>query len=214
MNIQDNFSPDDSDSRLLKALASLNQISGAINRIGSDDVISSVKSLQLIAESAILVVPGSSAVIYTYDELHGMFEQESRVSARPDVNDSKTQIPPKSDDVPRKNGIGFRTIARRHSVLSYEEPDLDVHPYYVLMGIKAVGCFPLIVNEQVVGVLYVYLREERSFTRLELLMLENFVNQAAMAIYHTRRLANMRRDLARKEDELNRFHRAGMLISS
>jgi signal transduction histidine kinase len=45
-------------------------------------------------------------------------------------------------------------------------------------------------------------------------MLENFVNQAAMAIYHTRRLANMQRDLERKEDEINRLHRASMLISS
>ncbi len=72
----------------------------------------------------------------------------------------------------------------------------------------------LIVVEQVVGVLYVYLREDRPFSRLELLMLDNFVNQAAMAIYHTRRLASMRRDLARKEDELNRLNRAGMLISS
>jgi K+-sensing histidine kinase KdpD len=35
-----------------------------------------------------------------------------------------------------------------------------------------------------------------------------------MAIYQTRRLANVKRDLARKEDELSRLHRAGLLISS
>ncbi|HEX9332802.1 MAG TPA: GAF domain-containing protein, partial [Anaerolineales bacterium] len=46
------------------------------------------------------------------------------------------------------------------------------------------------------------------------LMLDNFVNQAAMAIYHARRLAGIRRDLTRKEDELNRLRRAASLISS
>ncbi len=45
-------------------------------------------------------------------------------------------------------------------------------------------------------------------------MLDNFVNQAAMAVYHTRRLATVRRDLERKKDEINRLNRAGMLISS
>ena len=74
MNIQENIPPNEADLRLLEALASLNQISGTINRIGSDDVISSADSLQLIVESAIRVVPGSSAVIYTYDETHGIFE--------------------------------------------------------------------------------------------------------------------------------------------
>ena len=45
-------------------------------------------------------------------------------------------------------------------------------------------------------------------------MLDNFVNQAAMAIYHSRRLAGVRRDLLRKDEELNQLRRAGMLISS
>jgi hypothetical protein len=35
-----------------------------------------------------------------------------------------------------------------------------------------------------------------------------------MAIYHARRLKGVHRDLARKEDELNRLHRAGLIISS
>lgn len=220
MNLQDGLPPDETDSRrfagLLEALASLNQISGAINRIGSDDVISSADSLQLIVESAIRVVPGSSAVIYTYDEKYGLFERESRVAAQPEILSAAAQQPKNApaDDFPRPNGIGMRAIQQRRGLVSYEQPDLDVHPRHAAQGVRAVGAFPLIVAEQVVGILYVYLREERPFTRLELLMLENFVHQAAMAIYHTRRLSAMRRDLARKEEELNRLHRAGMLISS
>ncbi|PWH14644.1 MAG: hypothetical protein DDG60_07780 [Anaerolineae bacterium] len=215
MNLSENLSPGETDARLLEALASLNQISDAINRIGSEDVISSADSLQLIVESAIRVVPGSSAVIYTYDEARGTFERESRVSASPlplqeqDGNQSDV-----ADDFPRPNGIGTRAIQQRRGLVSYEQTDLDVHPYHAARGVRAVGCFPLIVAEQAVGVLYIYLREARPFTRLELLMLENFVHQAAMAIYHTRRLAAMRRNLARKEEELTRLRRAGMLISS
>lgn len=212
MSLPPTLTPEEADARLLEALASLNQISGTINRIGSAEVISSADSLQLIVESAIRVVPGSAAVIHIYDESRGCFESGSRVAAEPGG-----ETPRSSEleaDFPRPNGIGMRAIQRRRKVLSYDETDIDVHPYHAARGVQALGCFPLIVVEQVVGVLYVYLREARSFTRLELLMLDNFVNQAAMAIYHTRRLATIRRDLARKEDELNRLHRAGMLISS
>jgi signal transduction histidine kinase/putative methionine-R-sulfoxide reductase with GAF domain len=65
-----------------------------------------------------------------------------------------------------------------------------------------------------VGILYIYLHEDRQFTNLEQLMLDNFVNQAAMAIYHSQRLAGIRRDLTRKDEELNQLRRAGLLISS
>jgi GAF domain-containing protein len=108
----------------------------------------------------------------------------------------------------------MRTLQRRQRSLSYEEPDLDVHPYHAALGVKAVACFPLIVADQAVGILYIYLYEERQFTQLEQLMLNNFVNQAAMAIYHARRLAGVKHDLIRKEEELNQLRRAGLLISS
>jgi signal transduction histidine kinase/GAF domain-containing protein len=205
--------PEINEAQLLEVLASLNQISDAINHIGPGDASNSGVSLQLIVESAIRVVPGSSAVIHTYDQATGRFEAESRVSAQAEGHALSTN-PVYSDDAPRPNGIGFRTIQRRRRTLSYEERDLDVHPYHAALGVNAVGCFPLIVADQTVGILYIYLYEKREFTQLEQLMLDNFVNQAAMAIYHARRLAGMHRDLARKEDELNRLHRAGLIISS
>jgi GAF domain-containing protein/nitrogen-specific signal transduction histidine kinase len=206
-------SPQETDPRLLEALRILNQISNAINRIGSEENSQNDFSLQLIVNSAIRVVPGSSAVIYTYDQATGTFESESRVSAEPEWRKPLSEID-HPDDAPRTTGIGMRTIQRRRRSFSYEEPDLNVHPYHVALGVKAVACFPLIVTEQVVGLLYIYLHEERQFTHLEQLMLDNFVNQAAMAIYHARRLAGIRRDLMRKDEELNQLRRAGLLISS
>lgn len=210
MNTQTFPPSEETDRRLLEALASLNQISDSINRIGSDQ---NDLTLQMIVESAIRVVPGSSAVIYTYDQSTGTFEEESRVSAEPGWH--RLSIPPgRPDDAPRPHGIGMRTIRRRRRCLSYEEADLDVHPYHAALGVKAVACFPLIVAEQVVGLLYIYLHEERQFTHLEQLMLDNFVNQAAMAIYHARRLADVQRDLVRKDEELKQLRQAALLISS
>ncbi|MBK8784567.1 MAG: GAF domain-containing protein [Anaerolineales bacterium] len=206
-------SPEINEAKLLEVLASLNQISDAINHIGPADAGSSGVSLQLIVESAIRVVPGSSAVIYTYDQTTGRFEAESRVSAQAEGH-ALHKNPEYSDDAPRLGGIGIRTIERRHRTISYEEHDLDVHPYHAALGVNAVGCFPLIVAQQAVGILYIYLYEKREFTKIEQLMLDNFVNQAAMAIYHARRLTGVHRDLARKEDELSRLHRAGLIISS
>lgn len=199
-------SSDRTDSRLAEVLTSLNQIGAAINRISPHD--SGVQeTLRLIVESATRVVPGASAVIYTYDPAAGAFDLTSRVSA----GEPADAIP---EDAPRPGGIGARAIRERRRVLSYEEPDLDIHPAKVQAGAKAMACFPLIVAEQAVGALYVYLHQERRFEELELLALENFVNQAAMAIYQARQLAHVRRDLMRREDELSRLHRAGLLISS
>ena len=206
-------SPEINENQLLEVLASLNQISDAINHIAPGDTSNSGVSLQLIVETAIRVVPGSSAVIYTYDQATGQFEAESRVSAQAEGR-ALPANPDYPDDAPRPGGIGIRTIQRRRRSLSYEEHDLDIHPYHAALGVNAVGCFPLIVAEQAVGILYIYLHEAREFTKLEQLMLDNFVNQAAMAIYHARRLTGVRRDLARKEEELSRLHRAGLIISS
>ncbi len=203
------------DSRLLEALTNLNQVGTAINRFGPQgklhhelDPGGEVRNtLLLIVESAIRVVPGASAVIYMYDQSQHAFDLASRVSA------GEPAGAPHQDN-PRADGIGVRAITQRRRVISYEEPDLTIHPMKVQAGAKAMACFPLVVAYQAVGALYVYLHEQRRFDQIELLMLENFVNQAAMAIYQARRLASVQRDLQRKEEELKRLRRAGMLISS
>ena len=197
----------ETDPRLLDALASLNRIGAAINRISPWDGGDGRETLRLIAESAIKVVPGASAVIYAYDQAERAFDSTSRVSAGELAGAGP-------DDVPRPDGIGTRAIGQRRRVISYEEPDLQIHPAKVASGARIMACFPLVVAYRPVGALYVYLHQERRFSQLELLMLDNFVNQAAMAIYQARRLASIQRDLARKEEELKRLRRAGLLISS
>lgn len=206
-----------SDPRLLAALASLNQIGATINRLAPGHPDSIASTLSLIVESAIKVLPGASAVIYAYDQEKRTFEVRSRVSAGElslelgsrAVSDAELWA-----DLPRSDGIGARAMHLRRRVLSYEEPDLEIHPAKVRAGAQAMACFPLEVAGQSMGALYVYLHHARTFSRFELLMLDNFVNQAAMAMYQQRRLVDVRRDLSRKEDELSRLRHAGLLISS
>jgi signal transduction histidine kinase len=194
-------------SRLLNALARLNQISSTISQFGSGDQSSVEATLRLIVESAVEVIPGASSVIYTYDEAGDGFDPSSRVSAGEHAG-------PMVNDQPRANGMGRRAIDLRRRTISYEESDLTIHDMKVDAGARAVVCSPLVVAGQSVGVLYVYLHEDRRFSQLELLMLDNFVNQAAMAIYHAHQVSSVERDLSRKEEELARLRRAGLLISS
>lgn len=193
--------------RLLEALDSLNHIGATINRIGSDVSTSINDTLRLIVESTSKVVPETSAVIYTYDQQQDLFDPDSCVfvGAPEDIM---------TLDQPRPVGLGRKAIQTRRPILSYEQHDIPLHPPKLAEGIWSAACFPLIVADQVVGVLYVYLHEARPFDQLELGMLANFVNQAAMAIFHTRRVSSVQRDLLRKEEELARLHRAGLLISS
>ena len=196
--------------RLLEALASLNEIGAAINRTAPGDSAGVADTLRLIAASAIQVAPGAAAVIYAYSDATQGFDAQSRVSAG-------ERGDPVHGDEPRAGGLGMRAIAERRRILSYEETASStpaIHPTIARAGARAVACFPLLVAEEAMGALYVYLYEDRRFSPFELIMLDNLVNHAAMAIYHARRLASIRRDLARKEDELARLRRAGLLISS
>jgi len=161
------------------------------------------ETLPLIVESATKVVAGTSAVIYTYNQERAAFDPRPRLCGQ--THDSAS--PAMSRD---RMAWGPGPSPQRRRVLSYQEDDLDVHPVIrEAAGAKVAACFPLVVADQAVGALYVFLDEDRRFSQLELLMLDNFVNQAAMAVYQTRRMASVRRNLARTEDELNRLRRAG-----
>ncbi|HEY9086994.1 MAG TPA: GAF domain-containing protein [Anaerolineaceae bacterium] len=199
--------PADFESQYLEGLASLNQIGAAINQAGKDDEAGALATLNLIVNSAIKVVPGAAAIIYIYDPERGVFDPTTRYAAGDWMN-------PSPGIEPRLDGLGVRAVSQRRRVVSYEEQDFSIHPMLSATGARAAACYPLTIADQVLGVLYVYLNEERRFTPLEQLLLENFVNHAAVAIAQNQRLAAMRRDLARKNEELANLRRAGMLISS
>jgi signal transduction histidine kinase/putative methionine-R-sulfoxide reductase with GAF domain len=212
---------------VLDALAHLNQIGSAINRLDAGDLASVKTVLEMVVGSAARVVPGASAVLYTYDERRGTFDNSSRVSAEQvaaaaEIESStgatvwadETQTSSVPGDSPRADGMGARAVERRFRVLSYEEPNLEINPAKVAAGAKAMAAFPLVISSEVLGVLYVYLHDARRFSELELLMLENFVNLTAMTLSLARQFSLAQQEQVRKERELRRLRRAGMLISS
>src|SRR6266540_4689012 len=84
--------------RLLEALAHLNRIGSAINQLDTGDFASIQTVLRMIVDSATEVVPGSSAVLYTYIKNKNVFDHQSRVSA------GEESIPG-LDDAPRPDGL-------------------------------------------------------------------------------------------------------------
>ncbi len=189
------------------ALARLNQVGAAVNLLGSGDLANVETILNLIVESAVEVIPGASAVLYTYDQASQSFDPGSRVSAESWAFEA-------ADDFPRPAGIGARALAQNRRVISYEEPDLEIHPGVLAIGGRVMCCHPLIVAHEALGALYVYLKDFHRFRAIELHLLDNFVNHAAMTLYLARQLLSAQVEQNRKNRELRRLHRAGLLIAS
>ena len=195
------------ESLMLEILERLNQIGEAVIGLGGGNADNVKPTLELIVQSATELVPGSSAVIYTYDHERKRFDPRSRVSSE---RYSRTDL----DDYPRPDGLGVRAVMRGCRVLSYEERDVTINPAKVEAGAKAMVCYPLMTAQVPLGVLYVYLHEDRPFADLELLMLENFVHLTAMTLSLARQISLSQQEQARKDRELRRLRRAGMLLSS
>ncbi len=188
---------------LLEALARVNEIGTRINRLSRGDQAGVEATLHLIAESATQLLANSAAAIYSYDSERDALDPVSRAEAG-------GQFAAAPGSGPRPGGLGMRAIHQRRAVISYDENDLEIHPARRAAGVRVAVCLPLLAADQPVGLLYVYLFEERRLSQLELLLLHNLVNQAAMAVHY----AGQGRDLARKVDELSRLRHAGLLISS
>ncbi len=190
---------------LLEALDRLNQIGSAVRQLGSGELRGYKTVLNMITDSAAVMIPGSYAVIYTYDERKGTFDLGIGVEEEPGSQ---------SDDQPRLNGLGRKAVESRQRIVSYDMPDLEIHPAKVAQGVRVVACYPLVFTNEVLGVLYINLREKREFTDLELLVISNFVHLAALTLSLERQTALAQQEQNRKERELRRLRRAGMLISS
>lgn len=205
-------------SNLIQTLATLNEIGARISRPGLGHDLPA--TLKAIVEGAVEAVAAgtdasdpttrASAVIWIYDEARREFEPGSRVSAGEPEGASTA-------DFPRPDGLGRQAIRHRRRMLSYE-PDrhggTNIHPAKLEAGARSLVCYPLIVEDETVGALYVYRCDERRFSDLELLTLENFVNLTAIAIHHGRQVGGLSRALARKVSELEKLERASQLISS
>lgn len=87
----------------------------------------------------------------------------------------------------RADGLTFRVLRDRkyHAVSKPEEPP-GINPLAADQGIKAYICLPMEVSTNIIGLLFVYYRENHEFTENETEVLSLFCNQAALAIENTR----------------------------
>lgn len=201
------------DADLVKVLTRLNEIGARVNRLGMGHDL--IATLELIASGAVEVVntgpmshgSEASAVIWVYDEASQQFDPHSRVSAGEPAGTS-------IDDFPRSDGLGRQAISLRQRLLSYETGAAHIHPLKREAGARSLVCQPLIVSDEIVGVLYVYRCDERYFNQIELLLLDNFVHLAGMAIYHGRQMGGLNKALTRKIREMEKLKWASGLISS
>ncbi len=118
------------------------------------------------------------------------------------------------DDAPRPGGLGALTLAQRKIIMSSEIPETPLHPVRAGDGAHTAVCFPLVFSEEALGVLYLFRYEDIPFSDHETLLVENFANLAALTLSLASQTLQAQQELARKERELRRLRRAGMLISS
>lgn len=191
---------------LLDTLDRLDKIGIAIRQLGSGDLRSYKTVLNMVTQSASEVIADSFADIYIYDEGEGVFDLTDQLLYEDGVD--------LEGEAPRPIGLGRRAVESRQRVLSYEVPDLEIHPSQAARGAQSVACYPLVFTNEVLGVLYINLRQARNFSDLELLMLGNFAHLAALTVSLARQTTLAQQEQNRKERELRRLRRAGMLISS
>ncbi len=186
---------------LTHSLNKLQQVGAFLTRQGACG--DSSAALQLITACLADCLPDAGVSICPYDEHIQVFLPDARVSAGKGIGLS---------DLPRADGLGFKALQVGSAVVS--SPETNLHPARLADGAKAASALPLEYAEETLGVLYVYRYEQPSFSAADQLLLANFAVYAALALSLGRQAALSEQESGRKERELRRLRRAGMLISS
>ncbi|MCB0196245.1 MAG: GAF domain-containing sensor histidine kinase [Anaerolineae bacterium] len=209
------MSPVENADLLIKTMTVLNEVGTRINQLdGKNDLR---VTLGLIAEGAVRVVAQNnraeclscqaSAVIRIYDDAIQSFDPQLHVAAGDPAEIAL-------DHLPRPDGFGIRAIRQGRRLFSYSEPDIDIDPVRKQRGACTLVCYPLLINRQPVGAFYIYRHDVRPFSEIELLIFDNFVHQAAMAIHHGRQVGGLTKALTRKVREMEKLKWASYIINS
>jgi signal transduction histidine kinase/GAF domain-containing protein len=185
---------------LQAALEWITQIGARINHLNAADAGAVQVVLDEVCEAASALLQGTSARVLVLDSrLGGPAGMEN--AGADDGDDrlvhSDTRI------------LADLAASRKARVLSQ---DADVPPHPSETGI-ARACFPLLVGEDVLGTLYAA-RAGAPYQAAEVLLLEHLADLAAAALGLARQVSQGAQEQTRRERELRRLRRAGMLISS
>lgn len=108
---------------------------------------------------------------------------------------------------PRPNGIGQRALqAGSQLVMDVPEKLAEDYPEIYEEGIRAIAAFPLFLGAEVQGILYIHFRQEHRFSPAELELEAVFTRQIKIVILNYLNLKQIRRDLERRNKELEALH--------
>jgi GAF domain-containing protein len=98
-----------------------------------------------------------------------------------------------------ENTIGARTNGMTAQVLKTRKPVIvsqpdeppQIHPLAAAQGVQSSICLPLIVNRQLIGVLFVHYEEPHRFSEHEIRVFSVYANQTALAIQNAQQLRKL-----------------------
>jgi len=188
--------PQASDNWPLEALTLLNRVSEEVNHLASGDSAGLEEVLRLIAEAANRLGRGAWASVVPLQAEKTAPDFASRITA----GDAPEAFP---------ESFILQALDEGAPLFSYNRP-----PGMHFLEEPVMACYPLTAENVTVGALAIEARGRQPFSDAEKLCLSTLANLAAAAIHKSGRLSDMRRDLARKEEELEQLRRAGLLIYS
>jgi signal transduction histidine kinase/transcriptional regulator with GAF, ATPase, and Fis domain len=197
-----------------ETLRRLNRIGREISQGNGGDPGDLELTLSSLAEGVKMVIPGINAAVILLSETRSPMEDN------PTGEPNSVYAPTNSlsdfinQDFYHPRGMAAYAFSRKQRVLSNQEGDLLVAAPEGNSETQIVACFPLIVDQENLGALYTQRRGSDPYTEVELAALDNYANLAAMTLAASVRTQQALLEQARKEKELRRLRRAGMMISS
>jgi len=194
-----------------KVISNLQCAIKSLNSVIYDDRMSTDSLLKVISTQGATLIGCSECSVYLVSETQrDRFDPSYRKMASKTPN-SLIEV---ATDYPREEGLGYRALKKQESVISYKENGLTLHPYHISRGAAIAICHPLIVDQNVIGVLYVYLQDEREFSDIEISSQRIFSDHAAMALYLLRKQEKLSNDLLAKKKQLVQLQSAAKALFS
>jgi signal transduction histidine kinase/putative methionine-R-sulfoxide reductase with GAF domain len=190
------------ESRIQGSLEELTQIGNAINAINSSNQFDLQQILTRIAQCSSKIIAGASANFFVY-----IPQSENFVIP---LQDSEGYLVHSPREV-QHPWIEMRALQQHRRVISNEEVDPD-NGIPIVENVEI--CYPLEILDQIIGVFYFHSGKKCCPDKLEIAIIDNFVNMALLAISQAQKLTRFQRDLNRKSDELDLLRKAGLAISS
>jgi len=197
--------------RHLKIFSNLENAIQNLNDANFDNETSIDSLLKMIAKQCTKLIDFTECSIHLTSETQiNRFDPYYRILATKSANGLIEQ----ASDLPREEGLGYKALIGRKGVISYEEKELTLHPYHIARGAEIALCYPLIVDHNVLGVLYIYLHEDREFSEFEISCVRIFSDHAAMSLYLLRKQEKLSNDLFAKQKQLAQLQRAAKALFS